>query len=179
MRSLYITVTEWWRETSQTLCSEFHPLSINQSITLLVRLYPQRTELRGTQILSVILRHSRGQSRFVNREPDCWGARVGKWNESGFRPPLCTYRLNWARRTSWGWWDDWDDTGFEIRARVGKPDQIGEIEVLFWMLKLFRKEAYEQIHHYITIDSVRKYKHFLFFVREGEIKAHNECCIFH
>ena len=27
-----------------------------------------------------------------------------KWNESGFRPPLCTYRLNWA------------DTGFEIRA---------------------------------------------------------------
>ena len=33
-----------------------------------------------------------------------------KWNESGFRPPLCTYRLNWARITSWGWWDDWDDT---------------------------------------------------------------------
>ena len=33
-----------------------------------------------------------------------------KWNESGFRPPLCTYRLNWARRTFWGWWDDWDDT---------------------------------------------------------------------
>ena len=33
-----------------------------------------------------------------------------KWNASGFRPPLCTYRLNWARRTSWGWWDDWDDT---------------------------------------------------------------------
>ena len=33
-----------------------------------------------------------------------------KWNESGFRPPLCTYRLNWARRTSWGWWYDWDDT---------------------------------------------------------------------
>ena len=32
------------------------------------------------------------------------------WNESGFRPPLCTYKLNWARRTSWGWWDDWDDT---------------------------------------------------------------------
>ena len=28
-----------------------------------------------------------------------------KWNESDFRPPLCTYRLNWARRTSWGWWD--------------------------------------------------------------------------
>ena len=40
-----------------------------------------------------------------------------KWNESGFRPPLCTYRLNWARRTSWGWWDDWEtqtqDSKFE------------------------------------------------------------------
>ena len=33
-----------------------------------------------------------------------------KWNESGFRPPLCTYRLNWAKRTSWGWGDEWDDT---------------------------------------------------------------------
>ena len=31
-------------------------------------------------------------------------------NESGFRPPLCTYRISWARRTSWGWWDEWDDT---------------------------------------------------------------------
>ena len=28
------------------------------------------------------------------------------WNKSGSRPLLCTYRLNWARRTSWGWWDD-------------------------------------------------------------------------
>ena len=26
-----------------------------------------------------------------------------KWNELGFRPLLCTYRINWARITSWGW----------------------------------------------------------------------------
>ena len=38
-----------------------------------------------------------------------------KLNESGFRPPLCTYRLDWARRTSWGWWDDWDDTGLQTQ----------------------------------------------------------------
>ena len=38
-----------------------------------------------------------------------WGNEI-KWNESGFRPLLCTFRLNWARRTSWGWWDEWDDT---------------------------------------------------------------------
>ena len=36
--------------------------------------------------------------------------KIKKWNESGFRPLLCTYRLDWARRTSWGWWDKWDDT---------------------------------------------------------------------
>ena len=29
-----------------------------------------------------------------------------KWNESGFMPLVCIYRLNWAKRTSWGWWDD-------------------------------------------------------------------------
>ena len=50
-----------------------------------------------------------------SRKPDEFNRSMGfmvttKWNESGFRPPLCTYRLNWARRTSWGWWDDWDDT---------------------------------------------------------------------
>ena len=28
-----------------------------------------------------------------------------KWNKWGFRPPLWTCRLNWARGT-WGWWDD-------------------------------------------------------------------------
>ena len=31
---------------------------------------------------------------------------VMKWNESGFSPLLFTYRLNWSRRTSWGWCDD-------------------------------------------------------------------------
>ena len=44
-----------------------------------------------------------------------------KWNESGFRPPLCTYRLNWARTTSWGWWDDWDDTVFQTQDSKFEP----------------------------------------------------------
>ena len=47
--------------------------------------------------------------------------RGNKWNESGFRPPLCTYRLNWARRNllrmvRWLRWHCPPDTGFEIRA---------------------------------------------------------------
>ena len=44
-----------------------------------------------------------------------------KWNESGFRPPLCTYRLNWARRTSWGWWDDWDDYVLQTQDSKFEP----------------------------------------------------------
>ena len=44
-----------------------------------------------------------------------------KWNESGFRPPLCTYRQNWARRTSWGWWDDWDDTVLQTQDSKFEP----------------------------------------------------------
>ena len=44
-----------------------------------------------------------------------------KWNESGFRPPLCTYRLNWARRTSWERWDDWDDTVLQTQDSKFEP----------------------------------------------------------
>ena len=51
----------------------------------------------------------------------CRKRREMKWNESGFRPPLCTYRLNWARRTSWGWWDDWDDTVLQTQDSKFEP----------------------------------------------------------
>ena len=51
-----------------------------------------------------------------NTSPACW-----KWNESGFRPPLCTYRLNWARRTSWGWLDEWDDTVLQTQDSKFEP----------------------------------------------------------
>ena len=44
-----------------------------------------------------------------------------KWNESGFRPLLCTYRLNWARIIYWGWWDDWDDTVLQTQDSKFEP----------------------------------------------------------
>ena len=50
-----------------------------------------------------------------------WACKRYKWNESGIRPPLCTYRLNWARRTSWGWWDDWDDTVLQTQDSKFEP----------------------------------------------------------
>ena len=42
-----------------------------------------------------------------------------KWTEWGFRPHLCTDRSNWARRTSWGWLDKWDDNvrNTEVKQR--------------------------------------------------------------
>ena len=56
-------------------------------------------------------------SEFVNK----WAELDKKWNESDFRPLLCTYRLNWARRTSWGWWDEWDDTALQTQDSKFKP----------------------------------------------------------
>ena len=47
-------------------------------------------------------------SELVNRWMNVW---INEW---GFSPPLCTYRLNWVRRTSWGWWDEWDGTALQI-----------------------------------------------------------------
>ena len=46
---------------------------------------------------------------------------ICKWNESGFRPFLCTYRLNWARRISWEWWYEWDDTVLQTQGSKLEP----------------------------------------------------------
>ena len=47
--------------------------------------------------------------------------QLSQWKESGFRPPLSTYRQNWARRTSWGWWDEWDDTVLQTQDSKFEP----------------------------------------------------------
>ena len=61
------------------------------------------------------------EQRENGKETKNSGRNEQKWNESGFRPPLCTYRLNWARRTSWGWWDDWDDTVLQTQDSKFEP----------------------------------------------------------
>ena len=42
----------------------------------------------------------------------------GKNEINGVLGHLCAYRLNWARRTSWGWWYKWDDT--ELKTQDSK-----------------------------------------------------------
>ena len=69
-------------------------------------------------LLSVELRHI---SLYLFHLRIRYNAHASKWNESGFRPPLCTYRLNWARRTSWGWWDEWDDTVLQTQDSKFEP----------------------------------------------------------
>ena len=71
------------------------------------------------KILKVNTMIRRGNSQLSKHVPNMPSQM--KWNESGFRPPLCTYRLNWARRTSWGWWDDWDDTVLQTQDSKFKP----------------------------------------------------------
>ena len=48
---------------------------------------------------------------------DAINRRTVYWNEmNGALGHLCvSYRLNWARRTSWGWWDKWDDTALQTQ----------------------------------------------------------------
>ena len=59
-----------------------------------------------------------------------------KWNESGFRPPLCIYRLIWARRTSWGWWDDWDDTALQTQDSKFEPWRSEAEHATSWSRRL-------------------------------------------
>ena len=59
-----------------------------------------------------------------------------KWNESGFRPTLCTYKLNWARRTSWGWWDEWDDTVLQTQDSKFDPWRSEAEHATSWSRRL-------------------------------------------
>ena len=48
-----------------------------------------------------------------------------KWNEWGFRLPLCTYRIKWARRSSWGYLYEWDDTALRTQDSKSEPWRSG------------------------------------------------------
>ena len=44
-----------------------------------------------------------------------------EWMSGVFRPPLCTYRLNWTRQITWGWWGEWDDTALQTQHSKFEP----------------------------------------------------------
>ena len=65
-------------------------------------------------------------------------------------PLLCPYRLNWASRTSWGWWDEWDDTALQHRIRNSNPDSLRPSTLplsrggypQYWFLRVDEKETF-------------------------------------
>ena len=76
---------------------------------------------QSTDHVRVITKGMLHDKRVIQKPPQAYHLVESKWNESGFRPLLCTYRLNWARRTSWGWWDDWDDTVLQTQDSKFEP----------------------------------------------------------
>ena len=74
-------------------------------------------------VLPLTGKHSKPRGSVLGLKPPELAFRILclEGNKSGFRPPLCTYRLNWARSTSWGWWDDWDDTVLQTQDSKFEP----------------------------------------------------------
>ena len=57
-------------------------------------------------------------SNLRNREPspELWRERQRcHYHRAPAQPPSCTYRLSLVSRTTWGWWDEWDDTALETQ----------------------------------------------------------------
>ena len=93
------TLSSTWRDVTT---SSGWKLLIGLSVYLMPNIW--KSWCWNTKHLKILILKKSFRSQYLRFK------RPIKWNESGFRPPLCTYGLNWARRTSWGWWDDWDDT---------------------------------------------------------------------
>ena len=59
-----------------------------------------------------------------------------KWTECVFRPLLSTCRLNWTRRTSWGWWDEWDDAAIQTQDSIFEPWRSEAEHAASWSRRL-------------------------------------------
>ena len=49
---------------------------------------------------------------------------------------MCTYRLSWAKRTSWGWWDEWDDTALQTQDSKFEPWRSKAEHATSWSRRL-------------------------------------------
>ena len=83
---------------------------------------------RLTVVLMLYQRHRRWTSiktllvKFVSfgiRQQNC--CQSNEMNRALGQLCAHNYRLNWARRTSWGWWDDWDDTVLQTQDSKFEP----------------------------------------------------------
>ena len=98
----------WWRDCQLQMMSRQFFKYINWSLPKRTSATTYASAIGSATIFKTVTFSSRRLSQ-------------KKWNESGFRPPLCTYRLNWARITFWGWWDKWDDTVLQTQDSKFEP----------------------------------------------------------
>ena len=80
-----------------------------------------------------------------------------KWNEWVFRPHLCTYRLNWVRRTSWGLWYEWDNTSPTLQIHnsnfapwLSEAEHVTsrsrpEVSPQYWILRVSKEETFRSL----------------------------------
>ena len=85
--------------------------------------WPPPPPISGSATALLCANNSREMTMLVNEM---------KWNEWSFMPPLCTYRLNWVRRTSWGWWDEWDDTALKTQDSKFEPRKSEAERATIW-----------------------------------------------
>ena len=64
---------------------------------------------------------------------------TGEMKRMGVWPPLCTYRLNWVRRTSWGWRDD---TALHTQDSKFEPWR-SEVELVTYIIEFLRVSGEE------------------------------------
>ena len=125
-------------------CNQVTTKPIERAQTLIIW---QKINLLTDEIMSLMLNIIWEAERKLN----LCGMQI-KWNESGFRPLLCTYRLNWARRTSWGWWDEWDETALKTQDSKLKPWRSEAKHVTsrsrgspqYWVSRVDREETFFQ-----------------------------------
>ena len=73
-----------------------------------------------------------------------------KWNKWGFTPHLCSYRLNWARRTSWGWWYEWGDTALQTHDSKLSPVGLRHVNSRSWRLPtIFNLYDWAERKHFV------------------------------
>ena len=69
----------------------------------------------------------------------------------GFMPPLCTYRIHWARRTSWWWWDEWDDTSLQTKDSKFDPWWSEVISRSWRLLTILNLHEWAGQEHYVCV----------------------------
>ena len=108
--------------TGVWFCRGKHILCICYSLYVVCRLIERDVACTSETLLYAVA--SLRPKSHACRETGFSGAQtayIGHKNEWDFRPPVCTYRLNWVGITSCEWRDEWDDTALQTQDSQFEP----------------------------------------------------------